>query len=227
MLVAAVLRAVLLVRRLGALDHVPQPLQQRVHEGGHPAGERRQQVGEVGAGARRPVAGHVGLAEADLRVGASREKNDGRPDQIHHRGVLAAGAEDAAVGEDDADRERRHRAAEDQLGDAGVHRRRGGVARPGQCASSGRGTGNRACSAFRGRATVVTRGSRRSGGRGTTGSRRNHSFPPCNRISALTRRDIIGNRSAAPQHGARGGRPGGAADAGGERASRRPAGAPW
>ena len=199
MLVRLFCRAVLLVRGLGPLDHVPQPLQQRVHEGGHPAGERRQQVGEVGAGAGRPVAGHVGLAEADLHVGAQPGEDVGRPDQLHHRGVLAAGTEHAAVREDDPDRQRGHRPAEEDLGDGGVHRhaRRRREPRPVRLVRPRHGEAG-----LLGGARPLHGGHDglpfACGGRGTTGSRRNHSFTPCRRISALTRNAIIGNRRAAP-----------------------------
>ena len=44
------LQGVLLVRRHALVDDRPQPLQRLRHQGGEPGRERRQQVGQVGAG---------------------------------------------------------------------------------------------------------------------------------------------------------------------------------
>ena len=69
------------------VDDATQPRESRRHDRGEPLGERQQQLGQVGAGRGPPVAGHVGLADPDLRmVGESFEEGQ-RADDLEHRPV--------------------------------------------------------------------------------------------------------------------------------------------
>ena len=79
--------------------------QPRGHGRRHPLGERHEQLGEVGAVGGLPVAGHVGLADTDLRVVGESLEEGGRAHDLQTRAVGAAraAAEQRSVGHDDVD----------------------------------------------------------------------------------------------------------------------------
>ena len=140
---------------------------------GEALGERGQQVGEVGVLAGRPVAGHVGLAEADLGVGAEAGEEGLGADDLHLGRVRSAGAPGLAVGERQAHGGAAGGRLEDRRGDPGLERRAG---RAGDAGPAVGGDVSHCVPSWGWCA-----------GRGEMGSRRSHSQIPCIRISRLVR----------------------------------------
>ena len=101
----------LLAGRLATLDEPPESLQRLGDQRRHVAGERGEQIGEVGARAGVPIAGHVGLAEADLGVGGETGEERVRSVDHHERVGGATRADRVAVRELDAQRQVRRRLA--------------------------------------------------------------------------------------------------------------------
>ena len=98
-------------------------------------------VSRSASSVRGPVAHHVGLAEADLRVAAEPVEERRRPHDPHHRRVRAAAADALAAREHHPHGQRcapRGGTGPPRCGRAA--RTCGGVARPGQTPSAGRGT---------------------------------------------------------------------------------------
>jgi len=117
--VAGTLDGVVLVRGLAVQHGVAQPVEHRGHEFPHVRREGRQHSGQVVGG---PVAGHVGLAEADRAGGAEPVEERARPDQAKDRVRRAPTAVASSARLDDAQRDPSDGVVEDALRDRGAHR---------------------------------------------------------------------------------------------------------
>ncbi len=160
----------------------PQALHPRGDQARHARREGRQhRRGVVGV----PVAGHERLTEADQAVGAEPPEERVAA-HTHQGGVGPPATDDPAVGETHAQHQARDHAQEEAAGDGRVHRPVPGRRR--ELLPRARGPrlpiGERQCFRHPSPHTPSCTG---AGGRGTTGSRRNHNRMPCSRINVVTR----------------------------------------
>ena len=155
-------------------------------------GERRSAGRRGRCLGRSPVAGHVGLAEADLHVGAEPGEEAGRRDQLHHRGAAPPAPSARPSGQrrpGPADRDRPARGS-----------RRTAAARAPGCAAYARspasGIDSRTPLQGRSGQHVPPVGTCRSGAR-CTGSRRSQSRMPWRRMQRADPQVTNGRRTAA------------------------------
>ena len=104
----------LLVSGLAPLDEPPESLQGLGDQRRHVAGEWSEQISEIGVWTGVPVAGHVGLTEADLGVGCEAGEECVRSVDDHDRVAARPRADRVAVREPDAQRQSGDRAPDDR-----------------------------------------------------------------------------------------------------------------